>query len=120
MGTLRRGRLEAMADDTEALLATKQAQLEAELDALTQPVGDQGSISFGKRVGEGTSQAVERLSAVSAHAQLRQLLDQVRRARAKLTDGSYGTCDTCGRPIPPERLEVRPWATECVTCAARR
>ena len=33
---------------------------------------------------------------------------------------AYGICEACGRPIPPERLAVRPAARLCVTCAARR
>lgn len=108
-----------MPDDVERVLADKRAELEAELDALTAPVADQGGISFGKRVGEGTSIAVERLSQVAAHDQLRETLAQVRRAQERLAAGSYGTCEECGAPIPAERLEARPWALLCMTCAAR-
>ncbi|HET7326154.1 MAG TPA: TraR/DksA C4-type zinc finger protein [Nocardioidaceae bacterium] len=107
-------------DDTAAVLARKRTELEAELARLTEPPGDQGSISFGKRVGEGTSQAVDRLSAVSAHRKLMQVLADVQRAQAKLDEGSYGECDTCGRDIGAGRLEVRPWASSCVSCAAQR
>lgn len=107
-------------DDTATALAHKRAELEAELARLVEPPGDQGSISFGKRVGEGTSQAVDRLSAVSAHGQLLQLLADVQRAQAKREDGSYGECDGCGGDIGAGRLEVRPWASLCVSCAAQR
>lgn len=34
--------------------------------------------------------------------------------------GRYGVCENCGRPIPVERLEVRPFATRCVPCASLR
>jgi DnaK suppressor protein len=44
-------------------------------------------------------------------------LADVRRALVKLDDGTYGTCDSCGEPIPPQRLEARPWALRCVRCA---
>ena len=37
------------------------AEVEAELDLLPQPQADAGGISFGKRVGDGTSIAVERI-----------------------------------------------------------
>ena len=106
--------------NTEAVLARKRAELEAELQRLTEPAGDQGSISFGKRIGEGTNQAVDRLSAVSAHDNLQQLLADVRRAQDKLHDGTYGGCDGCGGDIGADRLEARPWASLCVTCASRR
>jgi DnaK suppressor protein len=44
----------------------------------------------------------------------------VRRALAKLDEGSYGRCDRCGGPIGQERLEALPWAAQCVGCRARR
>jgi DnaK suppressor protein len=48
------------------------------------------------------------------------VLVDVVRAQDKLAEGTYGTCDVCGRPIPAERLEALPWATLCVEDAARR
>lgn len=76
-----------------------------------------GSVSFGKRVGEGTSQAVERLATTSAARALWAKLQDVERALGKLDDGTYGVCDACGGPIDPDRLEAIPWATRCVGCA---
>ena len=103
----------------EAALAAKRAELEAELAGLSAPV-DQGGISFGKRVGDGTSMAVERLSQVAVHERLQETLADVVRAQEKLAEGSYGVCDVCGKPIPPARLEALPWATLCVADAAAR
>lgn len=105
--------------DVERVLADKRAELEAELAALTEPVADQGGISFGKRVGEGTNIAVERLSQVAAHDRLQATLAQVRRAQARLADATYGSCEECGKSIAAERLEALPWALLCMTCAAR-
>jgi DnaK suppressor protein len=107
-------------DEVRDVLAAKRAQLEAELGTLAAPVTDQGGISFGKRVGEGTSLAVERLSQVAAHEQLQDMLADVVRAEQKLVDGSYGTCDVCGRRIGAGRLEALPWATMCIDDAAAR
>jgi RNA polymerase-binding transcription factor len=66
---------------------------------------------------EGTTIAFER-------AQLTAVLDATRRRRAeldealrRLADGAYGVCESCGRPIPAERLAVRPSARTCVPCA---
>ena len=42
------------------------------------------------------------------------LLADVNAARARLEDGTYGTCEACGRRIPEERLEAVPWATLCL------
>jgi DnaK suppressor protein len=103
-----------MHEDAGRLLAAREKQLLAELAELTKPQGEVGTISFGKRVGEGTAMAVDRLAAVSAQEHLLAMLDEVRRAQARVADGSYGFCEVCGEPIPEGRLEARPWATRCV------
>jgi DnaK suppressor protein len=103
-----------MYEDADRLLAERAERLEAELAELTKPPGELGTISFGKRVGEGTSMAVDRLAAVSAQEHLLAMLDEVRRARQRIADGTYGTCEVCAEPIPEGRLEARPWATRCV------
>ena len=101
-------------EDVRALLERREADIVGEMETLTRPQQDQGSISFGKRVGDGTAMAVDRLSAVSAHDNLAGLLDQVRRALVKLDEGSYGRCDECGGDIGDARLEVRPWSVRCL------
>lgn len=103
-----------MHPDIDQTLSEQEDRLEAELAELTKPQGDVGSISFGKRVGEGTSMAVDRMAAVSTQEQLLAMLEDVRKARAHVADGSYGLCEVCGEPIPAERLEARPWAIRCV------
>jgi RNA polymerase-binding transcription factor DksA len=100
--------------DVDRLLAEREQALEAELAELTKPAGEVGAISFGKRVGDGTAMAVDRLTAVSAQEKLLAVLEEVRHARRRLAEGSYGTCEVCGRPLPAERLEARPWAVRCV------
>jgi DnaK suppressor protein len=40
-------------------------------------------------------------------------------ARARLQEGTYGTCHACGCRIPPGRLRAVPTATLCVSCQAR-
>jgi RNA polymerase-binding transcription factor DksA len=103
-----------MHEDAGRLLTEREAELEAQLAELTKPPGELGTISFGKRVGEGTSMAVDRRAAVSAQEHLLAMLEEVRRAQQRLADGTYGTCGVCGEAIPQGRLEARPWATRCV------
>jgi DnaK suppressor protein len=103
----------------EALEAERDT-VSGELAELTAAPRDPvGSVSFGKRVGEGTSQAVERIAQVSAARQLDAKLVDIERALVKLDEGSYGTCDVCGDPIAAERLAAIPWAVRCVTHASR-
>lgn len=105
-------------ETTTAVLAAKRAQLVEQLASLSELPDEQGIISFGTRVGEGTSQAVDRLSAVPAHDQLQVTLAEVVRAEGKVAESSYGTCDVCGNDIGDNRLRARPWATRCLDHAA--
>jgi DnaK suppressor protein len=90
-------------------------ELRDELATLTaEPRDPMGAVSFGKRVGEGTSQAVERIAQVDAAKQLDAKLRDVERALEKLGEGTYGVCDVCGSGIGTERLEAIPWAVRCI------
>lgn len=42
-----------------------------------------------------------------------RLLDDVDRALAALDDGSYGTCQRCGQPMPGAELASDPLARAC-------
>lgn len=107
-----------MSEDVREVLLDKQRDLDARAAELAAPPDATGGISFGKRVGDGTSMAVERLTQVAAHEQLLMQIEEVSRALAKLDEGTYGTCDSCGSLIPEGRLEIHPWAVLCVPCAS--
>jgi len=102
------------------------AVLEAERDGLAEELGDLTAVSrdpaatigFGKRVGEGTSQAIDRIEKVGQAGALAAKLGDVERALVKIDEGTYGTCDRCGTQIPEGRLEARPWSVLCVDCAS--
>lgn len=106
-----------MSDDVRQVLLDRRADLLLRMAGISAAPSDSGDISFGKRVGDGTSIAVERLTQVAAHEQMLEQLAEVDRALEKLDDGTYGRCDVCGGDIPEGRLEVHPWATRCVACA---
>jgi|TARA_B100002003_G_C13665829_1_gene337596 RNA polymerase-binding transcription factor DksA len=42
----------------------------------------------------------------------------IKAAIERIDAGSYGECAKCGDNINPERLEILPYATECINCAA--
>lgn len=42
------------------------------------------------------------------------LMQAIDSALHRLEDGTYGTCEICGRDIAAERLEAVPWATLCI------
>ena len=107
-------------DSPRPALDAKLAEIDEQMATMEKKPVDQGSISFGKRIGEGTSMAVDRLAQVAVHDKLQVTRADVVRAAEKLEDGTYGLCDVCGKPIPAGRLEALPWAVLCVEDAARR
>ena len=72
---------------------------------------------FGKRIGDGTVEAISRLTEIGVGMSLEAGLERTERALAKLDDGTYGLCDTCGKPIAPKRLQAMPDVVLCVACA---
>lgn len=44
------------------------------------------------------------------------LLSEVLQALRHIDDGTYGTCENCGKPIPEKRLEAMPWALRDIKC----
>jgi DnaK suppressor protein len=46
----------------------------------------------------------------------RQLLQMVEGALARIREGSFGECISCGKEINPKRLEAVPWTRHCIEC----
>ncbi len=72
---------------------------------------------FGKREEEAT-ETLELEKRLTLENRIRQDLAKVEHALDKIQKGTYGTCDNCGKPIDPKRLEALPQANLCMDCAA--
>lgn len=57
----------------------------------------------------------EVLSALDEEAQ--QTVHLIDVALARIKEGNYGVCASCGEKIPDERLKALPYATNCINCA---
>jgi len=66
---------------------------------------------------EGATIAFERSQVETLARRLQEHLAEIAAAEDRLADGSYGRCEGCGEVIPDARLEARPAARTCVTCA---
>jgi DnaK suppressor protein len=65
---------------------------------------------------EGDPDLIEREKNVALLSQLEKKLEGVHAALRSIDKGKYGICERCGKDIAPERLEIRPDATLCVSC----
>ncbi len=117
-------------DKTNATFNLLRARLESERKRLTEemeqikstmrPADERREGSpFGKREEEAT-ESYELERRLTLEKSIREQLASVEHALQKFEDGTYGSCDNCGKPIPPERLEALPQATLCLDCKARQ
>jgi len=116
-----------MDDQTHARL---RAQLEAELERLEAEVAvieREGHEALSEASGENNyrdhmadqgSATFERELDMTLDENVRAALAEVRRALARMDEGTYGTCERCGQQISDSRLEAMPTANLCITCKA--
>ena len=73
-------------------------------------------VEFDFGFADSAQSTAERGKVLALIDRLRDQLRDVERARAKIEAGTYGICDSCGKPISRERLEALPYSTLCVDC----
>jgi DnaK suppressor protein len=71
---------------------------------------------YGDHQADDATELFEREKSMGMEQTLRTHLDQVEHALARVEEGTYGTCENCGRPIPKSRLDAMPEATLCINC----
>ena len=104
-----------LADDRSRLLDEVTAA-EQEIKVLLRDGGD----GAGNDQADVGSKALERDAEMSLANNSREMLIQVERALARLDDGTYGVCESCGQPIGKLRLMAFPRATLCLSCKQRQ
>lgn len=107
-----------------ARLVEERAETEQQLQALTTEVGRivdaaRDVATDDEHDPEGATIAYERARTTALVEQARAHLAAVDAALATLEQGSYGRCVACGGEITSERLDARPTASTCITCASR-
>jgi RNA polymerase-binding protein DksA len=116
-------------DWTPAELAAVRTQLVAELTELQgeydRSMRDLNELQLANSDGAGDDQAdagsktFEREQELSIAANRLDLVAQIRRAVDRIDAGTYGYCESCGKPIPKARLKAFPMATLDVACKQR-
>jgi RNA polymerase-binding transcription factor len=105
--------------ETEQRLRDRLEEVQARIAELAKAPEPGSGIGFGKRIGDGTSEAISRRNDIGVGNSLLVTEEKLLRALAKLDEGSYGRCDSCGAPIGSGRLEVAPESALCIECAGR-
>ena len=108
-------------------LLERQEQLQATIrrhdiggSSLLDETGELMSSNADNHLADTASETFERELDEGLEADAVRQLRQVEAALARLENGTYGTCEVCGKAIPEERLEAIPWATLCVEDARKR
>ena len=102
--------------DTATVKARLQAELE-ELESRQSRIADDLAEPLNA---DSSEQAIEMEDDASLEGQgalVAKEIASVRRALARIEDGTYGECVRCGEDIAPARLEARPEAALCIDCA---
>ena len=115
---------------TGAELDKVRAELEAEVAGLRADIdqaesADRGAARRRGRRTPGTTRRTRAPRRSSASTTLpsprtpANCLTSAQHALARIDDGSYGVCASCGQPIGKARLQAFPRATLCVACKQR-
>ena len=108
----------------EATTVKLREVLEEQRENLRKEIQEQGAdpdteevaIDVESGFADSAHSTAERARMISVIRALRSNLRDVERALTKMQLRTYGTCERCGNPIPPERLEALPWALLCIDC----
>jgi len=65
---------------------------------------------------ETASETLDREIDESLEENAERVLGEIDSALARIEDGTYGRCVTCGKEIAVERLEAIPYASQCIDC----
>jgi RNA polymerase-binding protein DksA len=108
-----------MAESTHASL---RAQLTAERDRVYDQLKELGveRTSYDEGFADSGQVTAERGEVEALVGTLRETLTDIDAALAKFDNGTYGICESCGKPISEARLEAMPAARLCITCASQR
>lgn len=102
------------------VLETLRQSLETERDQLQRQLGELGGVAYDENFADSGQVAAEQGENRAMVNQLGDQLVEVERALAKLDEGTYGTCEVCGREISEARLEAMPATRYCIEHANSR
>lgn len=106
--------------DLKERLEAERRDLEAQLEELEESTFSiaqsdlTGEMGFDEEYADAGTATFEREKDLSLVNNLRDLMERIDKALAKIQDGTYGLCDRCGNPIEKLRLKALPYANLCL------
>lgn len=113
--TVERFRRRLEEEKTRLDFLVEEYERELEVARLTESSSDRSSDPGNA---EASSIKLEYAKELSIEQNTLDLISKVDHALARIKTGQYGICESCGKAIPLERLDVLPYSTLCVECAA--
>ena len=74
---------------------------------------------FGNKEDENAAEVAVYGDRLSLEHTLEVQLRDVNKALERISEGKYGNCQYCGKPIEEKRLLIRPTSNSCVDCKKR-
>ena len=90
------------------------------VDSLEDESGELVSSSADNHLADTATDTYDRELDEGLEEDAERLLAQIDGALSRIADGSFGTCENCGKPIAEERLEAIPYTTLCIEDARKR
>ncbi|HYI45944.1 MAG TPA: TraR/DksA C4-type zinc finger protein [Actinomycetota bacterium] len=78
-----------------------------------------GEVGLDEDFADAGTATFDRERDLSIRNNIRDLIDQIDRAVRRIDEGSYGTCERCGKPIDAARVKALPHASLCLDCKRR-
>jgi DnaK suppressor protein len=102
-----------------ARLRERASQLRAEIRSTLERSADETHVRIAEQARDTEDDSFSNLIVDLNLAEIDRDAGELRRidtALARINEGSYGQCESCGQEIPQARLQAEPTALRCVQC----
>jgi RNA polymerase-binding transcription factor DksA len=94
-------------------LESQLAELEASSFAGSQS-DYSGETAFDEEYADSGTNTFERERDLSLENNVRDLLEKIDKALARMDEGTFGRCERCGKPIEKARIKALPYVSLCI------
>ena len=107
-------------DDLKGRLEEEQGELRVQLSTIEEETFSasqselSGDVGLDDESADAGTATFEREKDLSIENNVRDLLAKIDRALTRMSDGTYGTCERCGKPIEKARIKALPYVDLCI------